>query len=443
METELKSLRIDRAQKIASGPSPQPIRWIAFALALSGSIGLALLVFRGLTTTTEVQVSRTKSSPTEHDSEPSSVLEATGYIVAAHKIEVASKVPGKVAWIGVEKGEKVKQGQVLVRLEDYEYRAQALQAQGNFDNLKAKLDELEHGSRPQEVSRASAEFQSATADLRNYQVTLVRTRVLVTQGILARQSLDDAQQKYEAQLGRVASLEQTYALTKLGPREEQIASMRAQGEQARGNLAYAKTQLDGTVIRAPVAGTILDRNVEKGEFVTTGFVGDRGAKGYVVSLADLSDLQVELDIDQNNFAKLRPAQPAVVTTDAYPDRKYTGRIVEISPQADRQKATVQIKVEIENPDSYLRPDMNASVAFQEEKTATANPRPAAQVVIPRSAVRDGSVFIVIGGRALRRQLVLQGAGANELTVSRGLAGGENLITNPPAGLKDGDRVRVR
>ncbi len=150
---------------------------------------------------------------------------------------------------------------------------------------------------------------------------------------------------------------------KVGPRKEQIDAVLGQIEQARGVVAFNETQLANTVIRAPVTGTILERAVEKGEFVTTSFVGERGAKGYVVSLADLNDLQVELDINQNDFAKLGPKQKGVVTTDAYPDRKYQGIIYEISPEANRQKATVQVKVKVLNPDDYLRPEMNASVAF--------------------------------------------------------------------------------
>src|SRR6516225_9684259 len=158
-------------------------------------------------------------------------------------------------------------------------------------------------------------------------------------------------------------------------------------EQARGALAYAETNVANTVIRSPVTGTILARAVEKGEFVTTSFVGDRGAKGYVVSLADLNDLEVELDISQNDFAKLHGAQHGIVTTDAFPDRKYDGFIKEISPEANRQKATVQIKVKITKPDEYLRPEMNASVAFISERKAegasTAAEKPV--VMVPSSA----------------------------------------------------------
>ena len=116
-------------------------------------------------------------------------------------------------------------------------------------------------------------------------------------------------------------MERTLELSKLGPRKEAIDQVRGQITQAKGGLSFYETQLSNTIITAPVTGTILERNVERGEFVTTGFVGDRGAKGYVVSIADLSDLKVELDINQNDFAKLRKGTRGSVTTDAYPDRR--------------------------------------------------------------------------------------------------------------------------
>jgi HlyD family secretion protein len=236
---------------------------------------------------------------------------------------------------------------------------------------------------------------------------------------------------------------------KLGPRKEQVDSLRGQVDQARGMVNYAETNLANTIIRAPVTGTILERAVEKGEFVTTSFVGDRGAKGYVVSLADLNDLEVELDISQNDFAKLHAAQHGTVTTDAFPDRKYDGFIKEISPEANRQKATVQIKVKIGQPDSYLRPEMNASVAFAaEEKTAeksasAAPDAPAAKpvVIVPAAAVRDGSVFVLLEGKALRRSVKTGATSAQGVRVEQGLVGGEDLIVNPPPALKDGDPVR--
>jgi HlyD family secretion protein len=195
-----------------------------------------------------------------------------------------------------------------------------------------------------------------------------------------------------------------------------------------------------------VTGTILERAVEKGEFVTTSFVGDRGAKGYVVSLADLNDLEVELDIAQNDFAKLHAQQHGAVTTDAFPDRKYDGFIKEISPEANRQKATVQVKVKISKPDLYLRPEMNASVAFAaEEKPASPTEQTSVKpvVIVPSSALHDGAVFVLLDGKALRRMVKTGATSPQGVRVEQGLVGGEELITNPPAGLKDGDKVRQK
>lgn len=446
METELKSLRIDRGDKRPVGePSKWATRWIITGVAILLLLGAGRLIYANLNAATEVETMRVKSSGLSSAPGDTVILNATGYIIAAHKIEVASKVVGRVAWIGVEKGDQVRQGQVLVRLEDDEYRAQLQQAQGNLAALQARLKEFENGSRPEEISKAKADLDVAHADLANAKVTLDRTKNLVSQGVQARQALDDAQARYDSQVARVASLERTYDLVKIGPRVEQIDAVRGQIEQAKGNVAFAETQLSNTVIRAPVTGTILERAVEKGEFVTTSFVGDRGAKGYVVSLADLNDLQVELDINQNDFAKLGPKQKGLVTTDAYPDRKYDGYIYEISPEANRQKATVQVKVKITQPDSYLRPEMNASVSFvSENRNAGASVTSAKPVVyVPPTSVRSDAVFVVLNGKAVKRAIRTNGTTSQGIRVEDGLIGGEDVIINPPSELKDGDRVRQK
>jgi HlyD family secretion protein len=227
---------------------------------------------------------------------------------------------------------------------------------------------------------------------------------------------------------------------------EEIDSMKGQVEQMKGSLALAETQLADTIIRAPSDGTILERAVEKGEFVTTSFVGDKGAKGYVVSLADLNDLQVELDIAQNDFSKLRMGQRGTITTDAFPDRKYNGRIEEMSPEANRQKATVQVKVKVLNPDSYLRPEMNASVSFLADETPKSHGElsSAPLIYIPKTALRGDAVFVVLNGKAVRRAVKTGPTnGSGEVQVTSGLIGGEDLIVTPPADLKEGARVARR
>jgi HlyD family secretion protein len=374
------------------------------------------------------------------------ILNATGYVVAAHKIQLASKVVGKVAWIGVEKGDRVKQGQVLVRLEDDEYKAQVQQGRGNLQNLEARLAEALNGSRPEEIHRANADVAQAKADLVNAKVQLDRIRKLVEERVEARQRLDDAQARYDAAEAKLHSLERTAQLVQIGPRKEVIDQIRGQIVQAKGMLSFYETQLSNTVITAPVTGTILERNVERGEFVTTGFVGDRGAKGYVVSIADLNDLKVELDINQNDFAKLRMGTRGTITTDAYPDKKHDGVIDEISPEANRQKATVQVKVKVKNPDDFLRPDMNASVAFlADEKPAASAVTSDAQekpvIYLPATAIRDGAVFLLVDGAAMRRAVKTGASGPQGVRIESGLLGGEDVIDNPPADLKDGDKVK--
>ena len=292
MDAELKSLRIDREKKRSGEPSKWATRWIIGGVVLFVLLGGSRLLYERLNAATEVEVQRVKSLSSGH-AEQGVVLNATGYIVAAHKIELAAKVIGKVRWIGVDKGDKVKQGQVLVRLEDDEYRAQLDQAKGNLANLEARLAELVHGSRPEEIAQALANLNSAKADMENARVSLERTRKLVAQSVMSQQNLDDAQARYDSAAAKANSLQKAYDLVRIGPRQEQIDAMRGQVEQARGAVAYAETNLANTIIRSPVTGTILERAVEIGEFVTTSFVGDRGAKGYVVSLADLNDLEVE------------------------------------------------------------------------------------------------------------------------------------------------------
>ena len=319
---------------------------------------------------------------------------------------MASKVIGKVKWIGVDKGDQVKEGQVLVRLEDDEYQAQLLQAKGQLANLQAKLREMQNGSRPEEIAAALANLNAAKADLGE------------RPGDSGAHQAPDRRLKWPSPPGagrraRRATTRRTRRSNRSSEPTSWSSSARArsrstplrgQVEQARGAVAYAETKLANTIIRAPVTGTILERAVEKGEFVTTSFVGDHGAKGYVVSLADLNDLEVELDISQNDFAKLRPRQHGIVTTDAFPDRKYDGFIKEISPEANRQKATVQVKVKVVKPDDYLRPEMNASVAFvsDEKPHHGCGVRAKPVIVVPASAVHDGAVFVVLDGKAVRR-----------------------------------------
>jgi HlyD family secretion protein len=441
---DLQGLRIDRSAP-SGEPAPWARRYIVIGIAMVLVLSVGALAYRLFSSDApEVQVARAEAENAEVGG---IVLTASGYIVPHHKINVNSKVTGRVQWIGVEKGDKVREGQVLVRLEDDEFRAQYEQARGAAENARAYLEELRNGSRPQEIDQAQHNLDEARATLANDKLTLDRNRDLWSQGVVSKQIFDDASAKFEADQQRVNSLQKAFELSQIGPRSEEIARAKGALRQAEGQEAYAKSMLDATLIRAPVSGTILERTAEKGELVTAQFASgaEGGPQGQVVALADLKDIQVELDIAQDDFAKLGAKQKAIVSVDAYPDRKYDGIIHEISPEANRQKATVQVKVQILNPDEYLRPEMNATVKFQANETKASGSQPSG-ILVPTTAVRDRAgkkvVFLAFNGKALLRpvQIVSQRSGG---ILVQGLLGGEYVIVAAPADLKDGDKIKIK
>jgi HlyD family secretion protein len=450
MSAELQKLRIDKSQK-ARRKERHIWPWALLVVALAAGAAGAWKFQQG-TAAVEVETLhvRVPESAATGAAGDLVVLNATGYIIAAHKIELASKVVGRVAWIGVEMGDKIEKDQVLVKLEDDEYKARVMQQQGLLDNAKAKLAELEAGTRPQEIAQMQAQVAGAEAEAAN--AALNYQRVLAVRQVQRPAEVDDAEALMKVRQAQAESMRQQLALLKAGTRKEQIAAQVATVRQLEGSLANATLDLQNTVIRAPISGTVLERNVEVGEFVTNGFVGDRGAKGYVVSLADLNDLLVELDISQNNFAQVTSSGKCWIVTDAYPDVKYEGAVERISPLANRQKATVLVRVKVLNPDERLRPEMNATVSFLSPAAASqkagvaagtqASERP--PVRVPSSAVHEGVVFVVEDGKA-RRVAVTTGlrSASGELEVKKGLIGGEELIVSPPEGLKDGDAVRMK
>jgi HlyD family secretion protein len=445
---ELRNLRIDHSMRDGGGEPPAwSRRFIIGGISVVVLLGLSTLGFRMFAgDAPEVEVVRATAEGS--DVAGATVLSATGYVVAHHKINVNSKVTGRVAWIGVEKGDKVKEGQVVVRLEDQEFRALYEQARGGYESARARLAEMEHGSRPEEIQQAEHNLSEARATAANDKTTLDRTRDLFTQGVVSKQALDDATARNDSSQQRANSLEQMFRMSKIGPRSEQIERARADMLQARGQMDYAKAQLDATTIKAPVSGTILERTAEKGELVTAQFASgaEGGPRGSVVALADLNDIQVELDIAQDDFAKLGPKQEATVILDAFKDRSYKGAIAEISPEANRQKATVQVKVQITNPDAYLRPEMNATVQFLASDNKTVATRKQEGAFIPTQALRDKDgtkfVLIVLNGRTLRREVHVLGPRSGGYLVDS-LVGGESVVTAAPADLKDGQKIRIK
>jgi HlyD family secretion protein len=444
LDERLKSLRIDRkpnADKNGKNGVPRKTLLALSALVVLAAAGVLYLSAGAKTVSVaEVKVDAAGAAPGQ------TTLTASGYVVAAHKIAVGAKVMGRVQWIGVEKGDKVRKGQVLVQLEDSEYRAQVDQARANVAAAQARLDELRAGSRPQEKLQGKAGVMLAEANLRNAELEHERIARLHEAGVTAKAELDRVAMQRDVARAQLETARQSSSITDIGPRVEEIRGGEAQLQQTKAALDYAMTQLASTQIAAPVSGTILERIVEQGEMVTPSAFGESGARTSVVSLADLEDLQIELDISQTDFARLKMGQRAEIIPEAYPDLRYTGYIAEIAPEANRAKATVQVKVKVENPDGQLRPEMNARVNFLADAAPAGASPGVTRALVPQSAVvrkGDGDFVFVVKGDAVEQRTIRRGESSGEFYyVLDGLSGGERVVTAGADKLDDGDRIKI-
>lgn len=446
LEEDLRSLKIDRTEGGRRLGTPKWALVVGIALAcIIVAVGVAFIPATGISLLSsgarEVEVSLVVRQPLPAEN---IALTTGGYIIPRVRVEVSSKTSGRVEQLLVDKGDSVQAGQVLARLDSQEIQAQLAQARASKAAAQARLQEAVTGSRPQEVERDLAAVDQAEANVATTKTNLDRALELNRKGVLAKQALDDAQNAYQVACAQLKVARQNYELTRLGPRKEQIELARAQAAEADAAIQWWGTQLDNTVIRAPISGTILDRLVEKGEMVTTGYVSGRGAKSAFVTIADLKDLEVEMDINETDIPRVYMGQPCVVSPDSYPDHKYQGRVREIAPEANRQKATIQVKVSVFDPDNYLRPETNAKVTFlRDAKPAYGSAE--SPILVPKQALVPGpAVFLFNDGRADKRSISI-GTGeerGGQVEVLSGLAGGERLIVGPLEGLTEGMRVRI-
>jgi HlyD family secretion protein len=443
LNQRLRSLKIDRATVTPPRTRNRPPKFLLLTIAVLLAL-VAIGYFFFFSSPKNISVAEVKIE-SGGGSQGNTVLSVSGYVVAHHKIAVGAKVMGRVAWIGVEKGDKVQQGQVLVRLEDNDFRAQSNQARANLAAAQARLDQLRAGSRPQEKMKDRAGVLQAQATLTNAESEYVRAEKLYRAGVSSKAELERATAQRDSARALVEAARQSSAMTDIGPRAEEIRAGEAQVRQMKAALDYADTQLANTEIKAPVSGTVLQRIVERGEMVSPSAFGESGARTSVVALADLDDLQIELDISQADFARLKMNQRAEIIPEAFPNLKYSGFIAEIAPEANRAKATVQVKVKVENPDEQLRPEMNARVNFLgEEKTGQTKSAP--RVLVPKAAVvrKDGNAFVfVVKSNRVEQRSVRLGEEAGEFYyVLEGLSGGESAATVGVDKLRDGDRVKI-
>ncbi len=402
LRNDLAALKIERRH------SPSPRRWpllllLPAALFLGGAYFLRL-------TNQPLEVATAKVEKTEVSAESiragnagAPLLTASGYIVARRKAVVSAKIQGRLSSLRVEEGSRVREGEIIARLENRDYLAQ--------------------------VERAEAAIQRAEADL--------------------------AEARRQARVAEGLTREQIGTRDALDGANSRVTVSEAAVRQAKADAEYARALLANTEIRAPFSGTVVKKMAEVGESVAPipPGVNISTASGAIVALADLDTLEVEVDVAESNVAKLGADQPAEVSAEAFPDRKFRGRLRQVIPTADRTKATVQVKVTILDKDKDLKPEMSARVQFTEKAApaaakTTEGPTPTQSVVTaPESAIviRDGKsvAFEILDGRVKVRQVEVGSKNAGTARIKSGLYGGETLVDAPGAELKDGDAVRPK
>jgi len=292
------------------------------------------------------------------------VLESKGYIVPAHQILVTPQVSGRLLMVAIEEGMRVRQGQVLAEIERTEYQADHDRAQASLELARQRLLELERGNRPEEISRAEAELAEAQVQLPQLESQWQRYQQLRGTNAVAALELEQSESAYRAMQRRVDALTHALALMRLGPRLERIEAARAAVALAEAELAKARWRLDNCTVRAPVSGSILKKNAEEGNIVNP--IAFNGSFS-LCEMADLSDLEVDLDIQERDVARVFPGQRCTVRADAHPERAYDGVVSRLMPIANRAKGAVPVRVKLSVPSNeegvYLKPEMGAVVSF--------------------------------------------------------------------------------
>ncbi len=420
----LASLRLD--------DEPRRVRrraWVA-SVPLVFIVAVGTILRWGPATLTATEVDTTTPRIERGGAAPmgSPLLTASGYIVARRKALVSANIQGRLAQLYVEEGSQVHEGQIIARLDTQDdHDAQVSRAQAAVQQAEAQI----------EVGRAAV--RRANADLAEARRQTVINERLLKEQILAVNTLEENRSRVKV---LEAVVDQATA---------EVTRTEAARAQAQADLRCAEAERANTVIRAPFTGVVVKKMAEVGESVAPipPGVNLSTSSGAIVALADLETLEVEVDVAEANVAQLTTLQPAEVTVEAFPEKRYRAELRQVIPTADRTKATVTVKVTILDRDPNLKPEMSAKATFLANAapaTADAAP-PEPRIVVPARAVvvRDGgpAVFQVVDGRAKRLSISTGQARQDQVVVTHGLGGGETIILNPPTALNDGDTVAVR
>ena len=401
---DLSRLRIDRDR-----PPPGVSRAFRFSAYIAGAaILLFVIVFFALRGGRAPAVEVVLVEVSGGGAGASTGVTANGYVVARTKASVSSKITGRLEYLGVEEGDVVEAGQLIARLEAGDYAAALVQREADLATARAGVGEAE------------AERDQLVRDV-------ARARDLLAKGL----SSDQEVEQLESQVTTA---------------EARVRRYRATADAAAAAIGVARANLENTRIRAPFSGTILRKDAEVGEVVAPVATGSGLTRGAVVTMADFETLEVEVDVNEAYISRIRNGQPATITLDAYPQVDFPGRVRQVVPTADRQRATVEVKVSFFERDDRVLPEMGATVEFLEDTAADIDKAGPAAMFVPAAAVHDEAgrqvVWIVRGDRVERREVVAGPVTGERREIRSGLSGGEQVVVAGADGLEDGARVRV-
>ena len=399
----LHQLKIDRGTQ-----APRPPLNLKVVGGIVGGLLLVVILYLLLRPSSAIEVHAATAVVPSSGSAGASVLDATGYVVARRQATVSSKVTGKVQEVLIEEGKRVKEGQVLARLDDTNARAALVLADAQLNAARAQRSEVR-------VQIADAER------------TLKRTKDMTEQGLMSQAALDNAQTAYESQKAREESAQRNV-------------------EVSLRNSALLKQQLDDTVVRAPFAGVITVKNAQPGEMISPLSAGGAGTRTGIGTLVDMESLEIEVDVNENFINRVQPNQPVSATLNAYPEWKIPCNVIAVIPAADRSKATVKVRIGFKEHDPRILPDMGARVNFLSEPVAAGAAPVVTGVRLPADAVleQDGAavVFVIKDGKVERRAVKLGAHEGSSAQVLSGLSAGEQVASGDLSKLKDGTKVKV-
>jgi RND family efflux transporter MFP subunit len=332
------------------------------------------------------------------------ILNANGYVVPQRKSAIASKITGRLVWIGVEEGSRVKKGEIIARLESDDVEAAKKQAEAN-------------------VRLAQFNLELTKAELHEARLMLERSRALFEKGVIAKASYDSTITRYEKAVSSVNAAE---------------ASL----EAAIAGLKIANTSVEYTMLRAPFDGIVLTKNADVGDIITP--IGAAAeAKSAVVTIADINSFQIEADISETNISLINKGMPCEIELDGIPEKRFRGKIHMIVPTIERTKASLTVKIKLLDNDSRILPHMSAKIFFLSRHATPDEQKPT--IMIHRSAIMDRNgykaVFAIKNDRAKEMHVEIGKAIGEWFEIINGLKVGDKIIINPPSKLKDGRRIQ--